>query len=150
MRRHERGADPGHDFIRTIEIKNKEGQVVERKEVVSAKGLVRVFCDVRPTDTAPARRSSRASCRSESGTTTSETRPSQTRSSTASCTTLTASTSRDRAAGRPRRRPRRAEPPNDQRRYAPTPRSRCDDRRDHDRAIRATTFDGMRTTPTSW
>jgi len=40
MRRQERGADPGNDFIRTIEIKNKEGQVVERKEVVSAKGLL--------------------------------------------------------------------------------------------------------------
>ncbi|CAG1000035.1 hypothetical protein ARNL5_04022 [Anaerolineae bacterium] len=40
MRRHERGADPGHDFIRTIEIKDKQGNVVERKEVVSAKGLL--------------------------------------------------------------------------------------------------------------
>ncbi|MEI7511923.1 MAG: hypothetical protein WCK01_00475 [Candidatus Uhrbacteria bacterium] len=40
MRRHERGADPGQDFIRTIEIKNKDGSVVERKEVVSAKGLL--------------------------------------------------------------------------------------------------------------
>lgn len=40
MRRHERGADPGQDFIRTIEIKNKEGTVIERKEVVSAKGLL--------------------------------------------------------------------------------------------------------------
>lgn len=40
MRRQERGADPGQDFIRTIEIKNKEGTVIERKEVVSAKGLL--------------------------------------------------------------------------------------------------------------
>lgn len=40
MRRNDRGADPGNDFVRTIEIKNKDGQVVERKEVVSCKGLV--------------------------------------------------------------------------------------------------------------
>jgi hypothetical protein len=40
MRRHERGADPGQDFIRTIEIKNKDGTVIERKDVVSAKGLL--------------------------------------------------------------------------------------------------------------
>jgi hypothetical protein len=40
MRRHERGADPSQDFIRTIEIKNKDGNVVERKDVVSAKGLL--------------------------------------------------------------------------------------------------------------
>jgi hypothetical protein len=40
MRRHDRGTEPGGDFIRTIEIKNREGQVVERKEVVTAKGLL--------------------------------------------------------------------------------------------------------------
>ncbi len=40
MRRHDRGADPGNEFIRTIEIKNREGQIVERKEVISAKGLL--------------------------------------------------------------------------------------------------------------
>ena len=40
MRRNDRGAEPGHDFIRTIEIKNKDGQVVERREVVSCKGLL--------------------------------------------------------------------------------------------------------------
>lgn len=40
MRRADRGADPGADFIRTIEIKDKQGNVVERKEVVSAKGLL--------------------------------------------------------------------------------------------------------------
>jgi hypothetical protein len=40
MRRHDRGADPGNEFIRTIEIKNREGQTVERKEVISAKGLL--------------------------------------------------------------------------------------------------------------
>ncbi len=39
MRRHERGADPGNDFIKTIEIKSKDGRV-ERKEVVTAKGLL--------------------------------------------------------------------------------------------------------------
>lgn len=40
MRRHDRGADPGSDLIRTIEIKNRDGQVVERKEVVTCKGLL--------------------------------------------------------------------------------------------------------------
>lgn len=40
MRRPDRGAEPGNDFIRTIEIKNRDGQVVERKEVVSCKGLL--------------------------------------------------------------------------------------------------------------
>lgn len=40
MGRNDRGAEPGNDFIRTIEIKNKAGEVVERKEVVSARGLV--------------------------------------------------------------------------------------------------------------
>lgn len=40
MRRQDRGADPASDFIRVIEIKNKDGHVVERKEVVSAKGLL--------------------------------------------------------------------------------------------------------------
>jgi hypothetical protein len=40
MRRHDRGADPVSEFIKTIEIKNREGQVVERKEVVTAKGLL--------------------------------------------------------------------------------------------------------------
>jgi hypothetical protein len=40
MRRHDRGADPGSEFIKTIEIKNRDGQVVDRKEVVTAKGLL--------------------------------------------------------------------------------------------------------------
>lgn len=40
MRLHERGADPGHDFIRTIEIKDKQGNLVARKGVISAKGLL--------------------------------------------------------------------------------------------------------------
>lgn len=40
MRRHDRGADPGSEFLTTIEIKNRDGQVVERKEVVTAKGLL--------------------------------------------------------------------------------------------------------------
>lgn len=40
MRRGERGSDPTAELIKTIEIKNKEGQVVERKEVVTVKGLL--------------------------------------------------------------------------------------------------------------
>lgn len=40
MRRHERGQDPGHELLKTIEIRNRDGQVVERKEVVTAKGLL--------------------------------------------------------------------------------------------------------------
>lgn len=40
MRRNDRGSDPGTEFIKTIEIKNKQGDVVERKEVVTAKGLL--------------------------------------------------------------------------------------------------------------
>ena len=40
MRRGERGSDPTAELIKTIEIKNKEGRVVERKEVVTAKGLL--------------------------------------------------------------------------------------------------------------
>lgn len=40
MRRGERGSDPMAELIKTIEIKNKEGRVVERKEVVTAKGLL--------------------------------------------------------------------------------------------------------------
>lgn len=35
MRRGERGPDPTGELIKTIEIKNRDGQVVERKEVVS-------------------------------------------------------------------------------------------------------------------
>lgn len=40
MRRGERGSDPTAELIKTIEIKNREGRVVERKEVVSVKGLL--------------------------------------------------------------------------------------------------------------
>lgn len=40
MRRGDRGSDPASELIKTIEIKNKEGRVVERKEVVTAKGLL--------------------------------------------------------------------------------------------------------------
>lgn len=40
MRRGERGSDPTAELIKTIEIKNKEGRVVERKDVVSVKGLL--------------------------------------------------------------------------------------------------------------
>lgn len=40
MRRGERGSDPTAELIKTIEIKNKEGRVVERKEVVTVKGLL--------------------------------------------------------------------------------------------------------------
>lgn len=41
MRRGDRGPDPAPErFIRTIEIKDKTGRVVERKEVVTAKGLL--------------------------------------------------------------------------------------------------------------
>lgn len=50
MRRHERGADPGSDFIKTIEIKNRGGQVVERKEVVTAKGLLHLAHKERLSD----------------------------------------------------------------------------------------------------
>lgn len=50
MRRGDRGADPGADFIRTIEIKNKDGQVVERKEVISAKGLLHLAHKERLSD----------------------------------------------------------------------------------------------------
>ena len=40
MRRGERSSDPAGELIKTIEIKNKEGRIVERKEVVSVKGLL--------------------------------------------------------------------------------------------------------------
>ncbi len=50
MRRHDRGADPGSEFIKTIEIKNREGQVVERKEVVTAKGLLHLAHKERLSD----------------------------------------------------------------------------------------------------
>lgn len=50
MRRHDRGADPGNDFIKTIEIKNRDGQVVERKEVVTAKGLLHLAHKERLSD----------------------------------------------------------------------------------------------------